>query len=154
MAFQAGAAARIGPEPAPAYISAELTSGGNAAKFIDYPSNRRYPTVFTAARVRQLSSGDSYETHICGETGEESPQCGKRGGIQPGLPQLLQRHRGVAGRQPGEVLGAGVAVAVACRPLAQQGEEALVSEPAAQQVQSERTTLVHPVVEHVGRPGI
>jgi hypothetical protein len=34
MAFQALAAARIGPDPAPEYISAELTSGGNAAKFI------------------------------------------------------------------------------------------------------------------------
>ena len=34
---QAAAAASIGPDPAPRYIRAELTSGGNTEKFIAHP---------------------------------------------------------------------------------------------------------------------
>jgi hypothetical protein len=51
--------------------------------------------------------------------------------VQPAVPQRRQRFAAVVGGQIGEILGDGVAVAVAGRPVLQQGKEFLVPHPSA-----------------------
>ena len=60
----------------------------------------------------------------------------------------------MVGGQPGEVIGDRGAVPVARGPILKQREETVVADDPAQGVQGERATLVHPVVEHVGRTRI